>query len=549
MTHISSPQISAANIFTFATFVSGLAILAVVYTVTSVRYHFRIAVAPVPVYKITYFLAIIIGLSTLTVDLWFSEGWDTPRLLGDPLIIQAFMGFVFLCMVSMWMGFAFIYPQTFNKLNCERYARAMYYILGKGADDELRIIADELGSSAESIIESSHTIDSMLSSSEQKDNKRNQADWAYEILLMIGHRKFCRYIVSSAPGTVIAFFTKISDLKKYRIPFGEFAANISAEAFENVDSPIYHEDDGFRSGLFGYIKPFSKAVYGDYALVESLANITRSPLDLPYKLISEWDSNQLKAYCGCTLITIKSYLESSTYVDHSRSITNAMEIISNSCQGISKLNGTIEDNFDKDICKQLNEAIQFALKTTEIIDECWIKQLPSPKTTDLFGRNIYDSIARMILDIIRYSAHANIATDTVWSLQNTLVWSPVFCRFTKSKAMNIVYHKVRRLLYSDIKMMDSSPNHRSAKIICFCLNVMGLVPRNDFHTKKYYALHKLIIKWMVKNFHGLFVKCPDVAMACLQGTITYDKDNNQLQKTYLSTMSRESNTITLQLND
>ena len=59
--------------------------------------------------------------------------------------------------------------------------------------------------------------------------------YARDILLLIGMRKFCRHIVASAPGTAMAFFIEMTKQKKYHIPIGQFASNISTEAILNKD--------------------------------------------------------------------------------------------------------------------------------------------------------------------------------------------------------------------------------------------------------------------------------------------------------------------------
>jgi hypothetical protein len=51
------------------------------------------------------------------------------------------------------------YPPTFNRFNYKKFTKILYIILAKGSDNELPVIADELGRSAESIIKSSKNIE------------------------------------------------------------------------------------------------------------------------------------------------------------------------------------------------------------------------------------------------------------------------------------------------------------------------------------------------------------------------------------------------------
>jgi len=61
------------SIFGFSEFISALALLVIVYTVTDIRYKFRISVAPIPLLKITYYSTVAIGVTALLSDVWFAK--------------------------------------------------------------------------------------------------------------------------------------------------------------------------------------------------------------------------------------------------------------------------------------------------------------------------------------------------------------------------------------------------------------------------------------------------------------------------------------------
>ena len=62
-----------AALFPFKDFISALALLVVVYTISDVRYHFRVAVAPLALNAITYGLIAFIGFGTLITDIWIAQ--------------------------------------------------------------------------------------------------------------------------------------------------------------------------------------------------------------------------------------------------------------------------------------------------------------------------------------------------------------------------------------------------------------------------------------------------------------------------------------------
>ncbi|MDN8924031.1 hypothetical protein Q0P01_14750, partial [Staphylococcus aureus] len=63
------------KIFGFSEFLASLALLVVVFTVTDIRYKFRISIAPIPIYKITFVVITLVGLISLITDIWSSAKW------------------------------------------------------------------------------------------------------------------------------------------------------------------------------------------------------------------------------------------------------------------------------------------------------------------------------------------------------------------------------------------------------------------------------------------------------------------------------------------
>ncbi len=82
-------------IFGFPEFISALALLVIVYTVTDIRYRFRLAVAPAPLFQLTYVLIGIIGFGTLMTEIWITERWLVPLSLLTQSMWQGMFGAFF----------------------------------------------------------------------------------------------------------------------------------------------------------------------------------------------------------------------------------------------------------------------------------------------------------------------------------------------------------------------------------------------------------------------------------------------------------------------
>lgn len=543
-----------SSIFGFAEFISALALLVIVYTLTDIRYRFRVAVTPIPLFKPTYILIGLIGFGTLLTDVWFSERWLMPNFFPNQAIWQGMFGALFLLLVMIWMYYAFIKPPIFCKKNYRKFAQELYRIIVKGSDTELPVIANELARSAESLVKLSRQNPPRWqkdTNKKEKEKKRkpNVGDYAYDILLLIGNRKLCRHIVASSPVTAIVFFEAMAANEKYDLPIGQFARNISIEAIINKDSILYHEDEGYSSGLIGYLKPFSKAIYGNYRLVESLAPNFRSPLDIHHEIVWSWDASQLEAYSKAVMITLKSYLESGIWTQHSFALYRAFENIENSCRDVYKLSDIPSDYYSTDIFKRLRTAVQFVNDAIDLIG----KQQTLPSTTlrvrgDRKYEDFYDHIANLMFEIIFSAASVTAPPDKCWAIHHNSVWREFFGLSSEGKAWEIIHFKLRRLLYDEILQLEKFPNYKSSNVLGFCLNVMGLkIRKKKGYDREYYPLHKAVLAWTSNNYLRLKNIQPEVANSCLIGSISFDEQGKRLVQTYAKGLNLEAPKVYLEL--
>jgi hypothetical protein len=358
---IVTPDRQTTGIFGFAVFVQAFALLILVYTASDVRSRFRVATAPIRLWVLIFWSSAFIGLGTLITDFWFAQQLPLPAFLANQVYWQLFFGALFLSLILTWIWYAFVRPPVFGRWTARNYARALYSRLLQGAESDLPIIASELAASAQAIIRYSRQlayrpIDEHNPPEPNRVKHTVAADYAHDILLLIANRKFCRHIVESAPATAMAFFGAMTQHAKYRVPIGQFAANISTEALMNKDSILYHEDEGYYSGYFGYVRPFTNTVYGDFHLVEALTEGS-SPLDVDMGLRFSFDAEQLKAYCRAVLTTFESALEKRQFSGHSYALRRAFEIIEHSCMDLYKLNEEPPVQSTSDITARVNACI------------------------------------------------------------------------------------------------------------------------------------------------------------------------------------------------
>jgi len=537
-----------SSIFGFAEFIAALALLVIVYTISDVRYRFRVAVAPARLFGLTYFLIGGIGFGTLLTDIWITERWLVPVSLISLTILQGLFGAFFLLIAMTWIYYAFINPPIFCEKNDRKFANKLYWSILKGSDTELPIIASELARSTDSLVKLTKRIPSRRENNsseegQEKNHKLSVGDFAYDILLLIGNRKLCRHIIISSPKTAIFIFEDMTINKKYDIPIGQFAKNISTEAITNKDSLFYHEDDGYSSGLIGYLKPFSQAIYGNFQLVDTLGLNDGSPLDIDYEIRWSWDASQLEAYSRAVLITWKSYLESGNWYQHSFALFRAFNNMKESFRDVYKLNDISSDYYSTDIYKRLEVAVKFSKDAINYIDE--LENPPSGKlrtSRDQARRDFYDYITDFMYEVILSASSVTSPPDKCWGIHYNAVWTEFFNISDDGKAWRIILSKLRRMLYDEILRLEELPNYQSSRILGICLNVMGVKMKPvNFHIDKYYRpLHAAVLSWTKRHFLRMRNMNPDVADSCLIGSISFDEQNSRLVKTYIKGLHLEA---------
>ncbi|HEY0887509.1 MAG TPA: hypothetical protein VGE20_19595 [Ramlibacter sp.] len=528
---------TAPKFFGFSEFLAGLALMVLAWTIADVRYRFRVRTAPIPLQGITFAVVAGVGVLTLLTDLWRAEQWLVPQ--GDlltPASWQALLGGLFLLTFLTWTWFAFIRPPTYGRQNAERFAQTLYRFILKGSPTELAVIADELALSARSLVRHATDRGRFKNFGYQREEEKKRIPpkveaYANDLLLLIADKRLCRAMVESSPGTALAIFRAIGETKKYGVQVETFGKNIVSEAIANKDSFLFHEAEGYHSGLIGYHKPLSQAMFANYEMVETIGTL----LDPNFADQKEWDAEQWGAYCRAVLMALRNFVEDG-YRGHSYVLYRAKGYIEHAVFDLYKLDGVANSSWDDDIQARLRVVVEFIEDAVKILDSKGVPDDLPLRIRDKHGpmqETIYDHIASLIFEVIFAASAVTKPHGHCWWIQHNSVWGKLFnFQSLKGDAGKVVKFKVRRLLYDEVARMNEFANFKGAKIIGFCLNVMGLTVRTDNYDKDSRALQKAVLRWTRKNFVWLHERTPRVAGACLVDGMSYDAENRRLVKTY-----------------
>ena len=537
------------KIFGFAEYISALTLLVLIYTLTDVRHKFRLAIAPLPLYKLSFVVIGSIGAISLLGEVWIAKSWWVLKIPGYSMAVwQASLGLVFLCTFIAWIWYAYMRPSKFGPKNAARYAREMYHHILTGNESNLAVIADELKSSSEELCKYAPSIPRHYRTPDEPARARSKFSevevCAHNILELLANRNFCRQIVRTSPATAIYLMEDAAKLKKYHLPLGLFANNITIEALRYEQSLLYMETEQFTAGLLGNMQPFRKAMYGDWRLVEGLGNAClTSPLDISFGAVLDWTGEELTVYGKAIITTMTSWLRETQGRQHSSALDRAINFMEGQLSGAYRINIANSSLYDSPEYARFNAVVDFAKDAVNAIGEMDpLPPVPRLKVKqDEYPHNIYDTLANLMFEIIFTASTIEGDQDRLWYRQYGAVWNSFFGYAKKNKAWNIVRFKLRRLLYNEIRTLDSMPNAKNARILGICLNVCGLSGKTiAHHARDYGSLAAVVIPYAKRIYPELLAKHRKVAKLVLVGSISYDEAEHKLVKTYADVVVREA---------
>lgn len=548
-------EADGTKFFGFSEFLAALALMVLAWTIADVRYRFRVRTAPLPLQGITFGVVGAVGVLALLTDWWRAEQWWMPKgSLVTPAGWQALLGGLFLLTFLMWAWFAFIRPAAFSRWNALRFGQQLYRAILRGSPIELPEIADELSRSARALIEHSWQSRELKMYQEQRAPGREMASerllrvrrYAYDALLLIADRKFCRHVVQTSPITALALFEEMASQRKFDVPLDTFAKNLTTEAVANKDSFVYHEVGGYYTGYVGYHKPLTKALYGNYAMVSALEQV----FDVDYRETKRWDADQWKAFCRLVLMTLKDYVESGAGNQHSFVLFRVVGDIQGSMGGLHKLSGATTDWWAEDSVRQLDVVVDFALEAVKILDarKDAVYTILRRRDND-HHRDIYDLIAELMFEAVFEASAVKAPKDLCWAVQHSGVWGKLFGSFAPDgPAAKIIKHKLRRLIYAEVARMTEWPNFKGSRVLGMALNVLGLKDHGTDYEKPTRALRKAVLRWTKENYARIVAESPRVAADCLVDGMVYESCGPRLIKIGMQILDCEPSRTVLELD-
>ncbi len=541
---VQPPTPTSASIFSFAEYLAALALFLVVITISDFRYAYRLSLTKTDLRNLGFWVSLTIAVGILLIDVWFQNGLPVPAFASNPNNLKAILGAIFLTFIFRVISVAVVKPPIYGRKNAHQFFYSNYRLIHQGNEDRLQILAEELRASLQAIM----VLASRINRAGEKARKDipDEQVYAHDFLLLLGDERFCKVVVNRVPAFALAFFQEAQKHMDVSLPVFQFARNVGQEFIRNTNSAFYQEDSGYFSGLVGYARPITRIVFGNFEFIEKCASEGESPIDTNYRY--DFDPKQMDGYCRAALAFLDSCLTKTKgrWHPHSYALTRMFSSLEGSLIDVGNLSGHEKLSTQPEYAR-LSTIVTFIKDAITLVD----KHAEKPRTfriSEPMRADIYDDLAQLIFKTIFAASRVDSPVWTAWVVQHNTVWN-VF-GYDRSTANKIIALKVRRLLYDEIKEMDEFANFKGARVLGYCLNVLGLkaVDRHKSYQKEFYPLHAAVLAWTKANYKKLLADHPKVAQVCLQGSVSYDAAKHRLVKTYADEIKREPTREYLELD-
>lgn len=539
-------------IFGIAEFLTTVAIFAVAYNVSDDRQKFRINISPIPLIPVFFYVTVYSAFFLIANTLWFDFGLPIPRALNNPLLIETLVAIVLIAVLAAWLHFAFVKPPRFSRRNATRFAQQVFQRIAGGNEQELAAAAHEVGRSAPELVAIARQ------RVKQRDWKNGglvsvrtaAAQIADEVLLLLGDRRFCRHVAKQAPWVVAELFREVGRGWLGDLQFVQFARNVSAELLADPDTAIHHEDEWFRSGMIGQLKPVSASVFGNSDLIEALASRAGSPLDSLWQNQRAWEPRSWDTYNRAVLLYLSDWLKKRRGIHATTALHQIFHGYEHIALDAYRIN-EMPDSYHQSIeFRRIRKAVEFLNEAIKLLEEL---EVSGPKKAYLRdGRvahpDIFDLLSEVAFELVVAAGSVDTSDFRSWEVQHNTVWSPLMRDYSDSEVRAIFRSRLQRLIWKKIRDMERAPNYKGARVILVCLNVMGFRMDHAVHKpKEDRALKRALLKWIRQNYLKLLKEYPDVARACTGASLSFDPEEKVFIKTYGAFLGKEPNQDIFQL--
>jgi len=498
------------RLFGFTEFITGLAIMFVIWSTVGVKYHFRIEVAPFSLKKNSFYIISTIGLFTIFIDfLRVKELRFLTYEYFDYVNFQLFLALMYFLIFMLWVYYSYFKDPSFTIANHERFTRFIHAVILSGSPSDSKIIAVELKGTMGRIIKFAPTENYFVNGIKNNSNV---------ILNLIADKKFCKVIVDEYPILIAVICDEIIKQQKTDVKIDVFLNNIIEYSFKNKESFIYNEHSYHDSGYFGAAKPIASRLFS------RLYTLSNKQFLLKPKSYS-FENEEWSAYFNSLTLAVEAYLNN----------VNSEENI-NSFRSLGRY---IETAF-KNVCyiDNRNDSVFLTILTfSKFVDDVIFMIEKSRRSTsfnEAKETELLNLIIHLSYSIFINSLYIDKNSDNKYLIHRTLVWDKVinksvfFEKISGEKIQDKIFRKIER----EISLLNFDFNSRSFKILTYVYYILGVKSNNVIgYDENLIRFHNSVILWSVDNlFEVLISNSSNYKFINKEGIIFFPEESKILYK-------------------
>ncbi len=415
------------QIFGIADFLATVAIFVVAYSLSEPRYKFRAAASTFADTYLLFGATLVSGVGLLVSSVWFSLELPIPVTLNSPIIFQATIAGLLIAVLAFWMYRTFVKPPRFSRRNAIPFSRQVYLSITDGDEAKLLAAVHEIGRSAEILVREASKFDVRrnLIKGGFEDYRPETSQIAYDILRLLGDRRFCRIVAQKSPWVAAKIFRTAAEDGIDVRPLVPFARNVSDEFFLDENSAIHHEGDGYYSGLIGHLKPVTTAFFGNSDLIDRLAHHNGSPLELMWLTSKRWKIASWETYNRVALLYVRDGLTKGQGAYLNFGLSQIFSGYEHVCSDIYRVNEmTDRDYYESLEFQKFRNTVDFVREIIALLDKSKVfgARQPEMRHDRPDMDDIYNQLAKIALSLTVGAGSVDTPDFRGWTVQHNTLW-------------------------------------------------------------------------------------------------------------------------------
>ena len=513
-------------------FLTILAFSLAVFTLERPKYRIRQEIALIPIKSVLFRTLVVFGAFIFFTEAAIQLQLPLPWPLEPNTINLILAGWVAMLAIY-WMLICFLRPPRYGLWTARRYYEESFRGVVNGTEEEMLALARELNRELDRIIKNCPIVEQRSTNESQRSKFTKLEAYTYQMLSLLEDPRFCDAVAREMPSFPARLVERLVNLKRFDTPAPIIIRRMVIAMLSNKRSAVFVENEMHSRGIVGQTKPITSLIFRNWSKFECSRYRMSSPLDLNYPYAQDWDVDGWRVYFGMA----RQYLMGVSDVQGSladrsgiNDILRTMEVAYGECGANIEQYKYSDPRNPRRHVRECNNFLCDLIKVADERDE-WAYF--DRKDENFYGTDLSSHLAKLLENALMHIS--GIQTDdffSLWDRQHNDYWYRLReHNLRDSPTMRMVRRKLRRMIWVEVKRMDDFRNYRSARLVRFCLFVLGFYTedhKKDSVDRESWPLAKVVSNWVRRNYQDIAITHPPIAEKMLPIGFRYDAENSLL---------------------